>query len=158
MLIRAMTGDDPLMPFLLAAMNWRDEGHWTEDLVLERPEVAHYVTGWMRSGDWGVIMLDQEAPVGAAWWRICTGDDPGYGYVGDDIPEVGLAVLPGLRGRGHASSLMRWLLASARAQRMPALSLSVEDGNVAARAVYERLGFVKVGRTGNSDTLVLQLL
>lgn len=37
----------------------------------------------------------------------------------------------------------------------PAISLSVEDGN-RARVLYERLGFVKVGRNGGSDTLLLE--
>jgi len=32
----------------------------------------------------------------------------------------------------------------------------VEDGN-RARALYERLGFRKIGRNGGSDTLLLEL-
>lgn len=36
-----------------------------------------------------------------------------------------------------------------------AVSLSVEDGNP-ARRLYERSGFIKVGRNGNSDTLLLE--
>ena len=37
------------------------------------------------------------------------------------------------------------------------LSLSVEDGNDRARALYESYGFVVVGREGNSDTMLLAL-
>ena len=48
------------------------------------------------------------------------------------------------------------LLAEAAARSIPAISLSVEDGN-RARALYERLGFRKIGRNGGSDTLLLEL-
>jgi ribosomal protein S18 acetylase RimI-like enzyme len=34
------------------------------------------------------------------------------------------------------------------------VSLSVEDGNAAARALYEHYGFRVVGRTGGSDTML----
>jgi ribosomal protein S18 acetylase RimI-like enzyme len=36
------------------------------------------------------------------------------------------------------------------------VSLSVEDGNDRARALYESLGFVPVGREGGSDVLLLR--
>lgn len=48
------------------------------------------------------------------------------------------------------------LRAEAAARSIPAISLSVEDGN-RARALYERLGFRKIGRNGGSDTLLLEL-
>lgn len=37
------------------------------------------------------------------------------------------------------------------------MSLSVEDGNAAARGLYERHGFVVVGRNGGSDTMLRTL-
>lgn len=46
--------------------------------------------------------------------------------------------------------------AEVAARSIPAISLSVEDGN-RARALYERLGFRRVGRNGGSDTLLLKL-
>ena len=43
-----------------------------------------------------------------------------------------------------------------RASGAPAVSLSVEDGNDRARALYDSLGFVAVGREGGSDVLLLR--
>ncbi len=159
-MIREMTSADDLMPFFLAAMNWRDDQQWTPESVLAAPEVARYVTEWMRAGDSGVVahagaLHVGEVPAGAAWWRTFTSEDPGYGYVADDVPEVGLAVLAPYRRKGLARSLMAALVDQARADCVRALSLSVEDGNVAARTLYEGLGFAKVGRVGDSDTMVL---
>jgi len=152
-----MTPSDDLMPFVLAAMNWRDDDVWTDQSVLADPQVAHYVTGWMRDGDAGVIAESDNAAIGAGWWRTFTSADPGYGYVADDVPELGLAVFAARRGNGVARALMTALVERARAEGVPALSLSVEDGNHAARRLYDSLGFVKVGRVGDSDTLVLRI-
>lgn len=154
---RPLTSADALMPFVLAAMNWRDDNLWTDQSVLADPHVAHYVTGWMRDGDVGVIAESGEVAMGAAWWRTFTSADPGYGYVADDVPELGLAVFAPHRGKGVAKALVTELVHRARAEGVPALSLSVEDGNVAARRLYDGLGFVKVGRVGDSDTLMLRV-
>ncbi len=157
-----MTTADDLMTFVVAAMNWRDDRRWTAQSVPANPEVAHYVTGWMRAGDAGVVAHASAAhlkdvPAGAAWWRTFTSEDPGYGYVADDIPELGLAVLSPYGRKGLARSLMAALLDLARAEGIAASSLSVEDGNEAARALYHGLGFTTVGRVGDSDTMVLAL-
>ncbi len=154
---RSLTSADDLMPFVLAAMNWRDDGQWTEQSVLGDPQVAHYVTDWMREGDKGVIAESDDAAIGAAWRRTFTGADPGYGYVADGVPELGLAVFAAHRGKGVARALMTALVDRARAEGVPALSLSVEDGNEAARGLYDSLGFVTVGRVGDSDTLLLRI-
>lgn len=152
-----MTPADDLMPFLLAAMNWRDDSQWTVEAAAATPEVAHYVTGWMRSGDAGIVADLAGESVGAAWWRSFTAADPGYGYVADDVPEIGLAVLAGYRGRGIGRSLMRELMRKGRTEGIRGLSISVEDGNMPARRLYESLGFTTVGRTGASDTMLVAL-
>ena len=125
--------------------------------MLADPQVAHYVTGWMRDGDAGVVAESDDAVIGAAWWRTFTSADPGYGYVADGVPELGLAVFAAHRGKGVAKALMTELVDRAQAEGVPALSLSVEDGNEAARRLYDSLGFVKVGRVGDSDTLLLRI-
>jgi ribosomal protein S18 acetylase RimI-like enzyme len=152
-----MLQSDDLMPFVLAAMNWRDAGRWDAASVLATPEVAHYVTGWMRPGDAGVMAIDGSVPAGAAWWRHFSSVGPGYGYVADDVPELGMAVLEPFRRRGAASALLDALIARARAEGLRAVSLSVEDGNDVARLLYERRGFVPCGRVGASDTMLLTL-
>ena len=48
------------------------------------------------------------------------------------------------------------LVAAVRASGAPAVSLSVEDGNDRARALYASLGFVPGGREGGSDVLLLR--
>ena len=150
-----MLPSDDLMPFLLAAMNWRDDGQWDAGSVLATAELAQYLTGWMRPGDAGVIAIEDGVPAGAAWWRHFSSDSPGYGYVADDVPELGMAVLEPFRRRGAAGALLDELISRARADGLRAVSLSVEDGNSVARLLYERRGFFACGRVGNSDVLLL---
>ena len=157
MVIRPMTGDDDLMPFLIGAMDWRDEGAWDADTVLATPGVAHYIVGWMREGDAGVLATHEGAAVGAAWWRTFDSEDRGYGYVAHDVPEIGLAVLENARGKGVGTRLLAALVDLGRSAGLRGLSLSVEDGNDGARRLYEGSGFVVCGRDGNSDTMVLWL-
>ncbi|RIJ09472.1 GNAT family N-acetyltransferase, partial [Clavibacter michiganensis subsp. insidiosus] len=53
-------------------------------------------------------------------------------------------------------ALLVALVDAVRASGAPAVSLSVEGGNDRARALYESLGFVAVGREGGSDVLLLR--
>ncbi|WP_435093634.1 GNAT family N-acetyltransferase [Clavibacter michiganensis] len=156
--LRPARADD--LPFLedmlLASMDWRDDGSMTRERMLATPELAHYVSGWPRAGDVGVVAEADGEPVGAVWARLYAEDDRGYGFVAPDIPELGMALVPSARGRGLGRALLVALVAAVRASGAPAVSLSVEDGNDRARALYDSLGFVAVGREGGSDVLLLR--
>lgn len=148
-----------LTDMLVEAAFWRPDGpHGTVDDVLADPELAHYVTGWPRAGDRGVVAddVDSGAPIGAAWWRFFTTSDPGYGFVDPATPELSMAVVRPRRGRGIGRILLAALVETARSAAIPALSLSVEPDNH-ARRLYERVGFAPVGRLGGSITMILHL-
>jgi ribosomal protein S18 acetylase RimI-like enzyme len=155
--LRPARADD--LPFLedmlLASMDWRGDGSMTRELMLATPGIAHYVAGWPRPGDVGVVAESDAGPLGAAWARLYADDDRGYGFVAADIPELGMALVPSARGRGLGRRMLVALVDAIRASGAPGVSLSVEDGNDRARALYASLGFVPVGREGGSDVLVL---
>ena len=125
--------------------------------VIDRPEIAKYVRAWGRAGDMGFVAVDAGSgePVGAAWLRLLAGDERGYGYVDDETPELGMAVLPGHRGRGVGSDLLGHLLRSAVGVYR-SVSLSVSADNPAVR-LYERAGFERVRECGASLTMVNRL-
>ena len=87
--------------FLLRALGWATNWRGTEagDSVLADPAISHYLDGWPRDGDFGVV---------------------------------------------------------AEQGGIPALSLSVENGNDAVR-LYERVGFRPAGRSGGALTMMLDL-
>ncbi len=143
--VRAARDDDGpfLVEVLALAAAWRpDSVVPTADEVLSDPELAHYVEGWPRPGDLGFVAVDGDgSPIGAAWWRYLTVDDPGYGFVADDVPEIAVGVVAGHRSAGVGTALMDALLAAADEHGLARVSLSVEPDNP-ARRLYERLGFL----------------
>jgi ribosomal protein S18 acetylase RimI-like enzyme len=157
--VRPATGNDDaiLAAAAFEAMNWRGDARFTHEQIRAEPALSHYLDGWMRAGDFGVVAQTRAgAGAGAAWCRTFAADEAGYGFVSADIPELTIGVLPDHRGAGIGTALMTGLLALGRSRGLRAISLSVEDGN-RARALYDRLGFVKVGRNGGSDTLLVRL-
>lgn len=127
-----------------------------EDL-LGIPQIADYVVGWGRAGDAGTIADVDGHPVGACWYRRFAAEHPGYGFLGVDIPGLGIGVRPDQRRRGIGTRLLAETIVMAREQGHRALSLSVEEANVVARRLYERAGFVAVGREGDALTMRLDL-
>jgi ribosomal protein S18 acetylase RimI-like enzyme len=120
--------------------------------IVKIPELARYVQGWGREGDCGFLGSDvlTGRPIGAAWLRLPSGEHKGYGYVGDDIPELSIAVLPEYRGRGVGTRLLTHLFASECGKL--SISLSVSADNPAVR-LYERFGFERVSKSDGSLTM-----
>ena len=140
-----------LRDMLHHAFYWRESGAGDD----EQP-VYRYVQAWGRRGDAGVIALDQGFPVGAAWYRLFRPDEPGYGFIDEQTPELAIAVVPSRRGRGLGEELLRALMARARADGHHALSLSVEPHNPALK-LYEKHGFEKVDEREGAWTMVARL-
>jgi GNAT superfamily N-acetyltransferase len=147
-----------LRALLLEAAYWRPGiGRPPLERALAAPELARYVEGFGRRGDFGVVADEGAEPLGAAWWRYFQAHAPGYGFVDERTPEVSTAVLPAHRGRGIGTTLLEALEREARDQLIERLSLSVERDNPAV-ALYERVGFRAVGRQGNALTMVIELI
>jgi ribosomal protein S18 acetylase RimI-like enzyme len=154
----ATAGDGPfLLRMVAVAADWRPGTpvRPTAD-VLADPRLAHYAVGWPRDGDRGVVAEDGGAAVGAAWWRSLPATDPGYGFVDAAVPEVSIGVLPGHRGAGVGTALLDALIGAARAEGLPALSLSVEVDNPAVR-LYVAAGFRRLVEADGAATMLLRL-
>lgn len=151
----ALPADEPFLWTMLYEAIYIPEGHPRPDrAILQEPALAHYVANWgQQPGDEGIMAIDSTTghPVGAAWLRLFTAADPGWGFVDEETPEVSLALLPAYRGQGLGTALLTALIEQARGH-YPALSLSVDPQNPAMR-LYERLGFTVVGAVGTSVTM-----
>jgi ribosomal protein S18 acetylase RimI-like enzyme len=97
---------------------------------------------WGRVGDVGYVSFADMSPIGAAWLRLWLGEEKGFGYVRDEIPELAIAVVPDFRGQGVGTKLLEQILNIAK-MKYPAVSLSVRSNNPVLR-LYERNGFLKI--------------
>jgi ribosomal protein S18 acetylase RimI-like enzyme len=110
--------------------------------VQQQPYLARYALNWGRIGDFGYVASIDTSPIGAAWLRLWLGEDKGFGYVKDEIPELAIAVLPDYRGQGIGAKLLAQILGAAKIY-YPAVSLSVRANNPVVR-LYERTGFIQI--------------
>jgi GNAT superfamily N-acetyltransferase len=127
--------------------------HWRFAEDEERP-VYRYVQNWGRRGDAGVVAMDGPHSYGAAWYRLFTEREPGFGFVDAETPELTLAVVPSRRGRGTGKELLEALLARARQDGYKAISLSAATPQA---AYYEKFGFETVRETEHAITMLARL-
>jgi ribosomal-protein-alanine N-acetyltransferase len=98
-----------------------------------------------------IVRTDDCAVAGfCALWRVV-----------DEIHINNVAVRPRFRGRGFGTALLQHVLAEARQEGARRATLEVRASNVAARRLYERLGFYVAGvrrryyTTPEDDALIL---
>jgi GNAT superfamily N-acetyltransferase len=127
--------------------------HWRLSEDTERP-VYRYVANWGRRGDAGVVALEGPHAYGAAWFRLFTADEPGFGFVDEQTPELTIAVVPSHRGKGAGTELLEALLDRAREEGYSAISLSAAKGQT---GLYERYGFETVRETPHAVTMLAHL-
>lgn len=155
----AVAGDASFLgDMLVEAANWSTE--WrpkSRAQILSAPSTAHYLTGWPRGTDLGVLAEANGQPVGAAWLRYLPATDPGYGFVAPDVPELTIGVAAAWRGRGVGRALLRAIADQARARGIGRISLSVERKNYAQR-LYLSEGYRIVDSSdAQSDTMIKEL-
>lgn len=125
--------------------------------IVQQPALARYVEDWSQEHDLGFAAVETASglAIGAAWLRLFSSENRGYGYVDDATPELSIAVLPGWRNQGIGSALLVNLLRAAELHYR-AISLSVAVGNRAVR-LYGRLGFAVQRVDDRSLTMLAHL-
>ncbi len=141
--IRALTNADESILWTMLMYAAQESSIET---VRSHPDLFKYVKNWGKSDDLGFVAIDNnlsnESYIGAAWLRLFSSENRGFGYIDDGIPELAIAVLPAYRGQGIGTKLLRQIIDVA-GDFYPAISLSVRDNNPAID-LYQRLGFIKV--------------
>ncbi len=154
---RAAKADEPFLFEMLFQSLFIEKGQKPYSrAVLKKPNIARYVENWGRKGDLGFVAETVETgkKIGAVWCRLSNEEDKGFGYLNDETPEMGIALLPEFRGKGVGSSLMKRLLKVA-SQNYPAICLSVSPNNPAIR-LYKRFGFETVEVRNNYPVMRLK--
>ncbi len=124
--------------------------------IVDASELRKYHSGWPRSGDIGHLAFSGDRNVGAAWVRLLTGKEKGYGYVDEETPELTIAVLPEFQNQGIGTRLLE-LLEKESAKIYNRICLSMTRGNPAER-LYSRIGFVRVEERGNDFVMIKRIV
>lgn len=104
---------------------------------------------------WVLLRSHFLSAIAAAWLRLWTDDDRGFGYIDSAILELAIAVLSEYRSNGVGSRLLKQALELSQGV-FPAVSLSVRGDNPVVN-LYQRVGLVKmedseiVNRVGDSS-------
>lgn len=126
--------------------------------VLERPELAKYYLNWGSiPHDLAIVAVHHGELVGAVWGRSHQPPHEGFGFVGPDTPEVGIAVYSDYRNQGLGTRLFEAIIENYRRRGITALSLSVDRLNP-AKALYGRLGFLVVRENEHDFIMQKELL
>lgn len=146
----AQRDDEPfLWEMLYFAAHMDEESGASPGQARHNPDLYPYVRDWGQPGDLGVIAFEPgtQRSLGAAWVRLPARESRTPAYVDDRTPELAIATLPTVCGRGIGTAMLRRLIADAAAHH-PAIVLTVRASNPAAR-LYPRLGFEIVGEVVN---------
>jgi ribosomal protein S18 acetylase RimI-like enzyme len=133
----------------LAARLLRDFNAEYDDPVPPQEEMAERVRALIAHGD-TVILLAGEPVCGLSVMRL----RPGLWSPGLESYLAELYVVPDRRGQGIGRALMEETMAVARAAGADTMELGTGEADVAARALYESLGFTHTEHgPGGAETL-----
>lgn len=119
------------------------------------------------SAPWSENSIRYELTNPLSLWFVAVDGEKLLGYIGsqtvmDEADMMNVAVDPAARRRGIALRLVQALVQALAAKQVRALTLEVRAGNEPAKALYEQLGFLQVGRRPNyyrnpkEDALILR--
>ncbi|MGE5405733.1 MAG: N-acetyltransferase family protein [Candidatus Saccharibacteria bacterium] len=129
-----------------------------KQVILKQPDIAVYLSDFgAKDSDVGFVAEDETGQlIGAAWFRLFDSNNKGYGFVSENIPELGIAVVEEHRGKGAGRKLLKVLIEKGRADGHRAISLSVDSRNKAVD-LYIKEGFKTVEAVDTSWTMKLDL-
>ena len=143
---RANKTDLPFMKLMLYEAANKPGEKWPPfEETMQEPGNLRFWSGWGRLGDIGVIALDAEVAVGAAWIRHFEGDE--LSPIDEPaIPVLAIGVEKPCRGRGIGVALIGELIRIAADSGVSAINLTTGLFNEPGLRLYRRYGFEEVFR------------
>ena len=124
--------------------------------IINQPELKKYYHNWDLPNDISFIAKIENTNIGVVWCRFFTNDKPGYGFIDEQTPELGIAIKSTFRGKRIGTLLMNNLFEVLHTKSIKQISLSVDSRN-RAFYLYQNLGF-KTIKTENYTKLMVKHL
>jgi GNAT superfamily N-acetyltransferase len=126
--------------------------------IIKDPSISKYIDDFgSKTGDVGIVAVHENIPIGVIWGRFFSEEDPGYGFVDSDTPEIGMAIKPNYRGKGIGTELLNRVEKAYVQLGVKALLLSVDKMNPAKR-LYERAEYITYSEIETSVIMVKEIL
>jgi ribosomal-protein-alanine N-acetyltransferase len=131
------------------------------DQILEIENLS-FSAPWSRKG----FLQEIENPAAQLWALMCDRVLLGYlsfWVVRDEMQLLDLAVHPRYRNRGHGSYLLARMIDFASSKEISRIWLEVRASGSEAKRLYEKFGFLEIGRRKNyytdptEDAIVMSL-
>lgn len=119
------------------------------------------------SDPWSEKSIASELVNDLAFWLVALEGETVAGYVGSqtvmgESDMMNIAVHPDFRRQGIAEALVETLITELREQGSRCLTLEVRSSNDPAKQLYQKLGFIQIGKRPNyyfnprEDALILR--
>lgn len=118
-----------------------------------RPVLLKYFENFGRADDIGLVATEDGRLIGAIWTRLFDKQSGSYGFVDEETPELGMAVVPGYRNQGIGSLLILELFKKLGDAGYTTVSLRVNKANQALN-LYKRSGFQIFSEDENAFTML----
>ena len=124
--------------------------------LVNEPIFSKTYEGWGRNGDIAMVALNDKTKkiIGIAWVRLYKKNNPSFGFVDENTPDLAIAVEAEHRGKGIGTQLLKNLIQIIKENNFTAISLSVDRRNPALR-LYKRLGFEIIKHEKGENPIML---
>ncbi|MEL7249264.1 MAG: GNAT family N-acetyltransferase [Bacteroidota bacterium] len=96
--------------------------------------------------------MSREQLVGAVWGQLFSAEQPGYGFIDEQTPEITIAIKEDFRAQAIGTLLLQAIEIPYLEMGVPALSLSVDQLSPAI-ALYLRSGYQIHEEAGTAYTM-----
>jgi len=124
--------------------------------ILKLPEIHVYIKDFGKETDHCLVAQLQDLIIGAVWTRQFPENEKGFGFVDTDTPEITMSVLQPYRKQGVGTLLLNAMLDRLAHKGCRQVSLSVDVLNYACK-IYQKSGFITIGTSGESVTMIKKL-
>ena len=126
--------------------------------VIYLPQVSIYWDNWgTEKDDFCLVAVEENKIAGAVWIRTFQGEAKGFGFIGEQTPELAIVLFEEYRNKGIGTQLMKRMIELLKTKGFQQVSLSISKGNPAIR-LYKRLGFNVIDENEEDYIMALRLL
>jgi len=123
--------------------------------MIEEPSLAKYIDKFgLEKYDLCFVAVESGSLIGAAWGRLFSEKNKGYGFLDTATPELSIAMKEQFRNRGIGTRLIQSIVNEYQQMGLNTLSISVDKKNKAYE-LYKRLGFETILETDTSAVMRL---